>query len=384
MQRIDSLFFGYCEFKFNKTDRAKIVNLLLENCVSREIYEDVFCVNLRERKKIEKLLAGKVEFTVSAPRGVLPFLYSFKKRFGLLFGLLISIFLVLFSSHLVWDVRIEGVEKEEGELIKQELSELGFSVGQRWSLIDKSEIETEMLIKSDLVSWININRRGSVAYVSVISKITHEEEVYRGYSNVVATKNAIIEEITVKKGVALVKAGETVKAGQVLISGVIPKELGGGFCYADGEVLGRYSETKTIEVDRVYTEKIEINSDLKSLSVNFFDFSIKLLEKYRNYTGECDIIKEKCNLNLFGVDLPFSVFKEKIVFYENVQACHEDAEMIRLANSKMREEINSENKDATLLRIKTYGELTERGYKLKADFVSSSEIGMHLGFEYVN
>ena len=40
-------------------------------------------------------------------------------------------------------------------------------------LIDKFEID--MLMNSDLVSWININRRGGVAYVSVADKIVYEE-----------------------------------------------------------------------------------------------------------------------------------------------------------------------------------------------------------------
>ena len=113
----------------------------------------------------------------------------------------------------MWDIRIEGCDESYSDEIRKELTACGFSVGSSWSETDLGELEIEFLSKSQNVSWLNINRRGTVAYVTVLEKQVHEEEKKEGYSNIIAECDAIIEEITVIHGVASVKVGDSVKKG---------------------------------------------------------------------------------------------------------------------------------------------------------------------------
>ena len=129
------------------------------------------------------------------------------------------------------------------------------------------------MAKSTAVAWLNINRRGTVAYVTVLEKEVHGQEVKEGYSNVVAACDAVIEEISVVRGVACVKVGDSVKKGDLLISGVLPEEQGGGFCYAEGEIFGRVSESISVSVDEYKIKKTEKNSEIAHLDIKIFGFS---------------------------------------------------------------------------------------------------------------
>ena len=77
---------------------------------------------------------------------------------------------LLLSQSLVWDIRPSGNENIASYDIKSRLESCGFSVGDLWHKKSLSEVENEFLKLYDDVSWININRRGTVAYVSVIEK----------------------------------------------------------------------------------------------------------------------------------------------------------------------------------------------------------------------
>ena len=207
MINLDMLILGYRVFTIEPEDLKVAVNILIKNNISAKFKENSFAVKEKYSKRIEALLLPRVKFSKSEMRGLGGFIYKNRLRVGFYIALLITISFWIFSSMVVWDIRIEGSEAGCEEQIKHELFECGFKVGSFWHKTDKSEIEVLMLEKSEFVSWININRRGTVAYVSVIDKVLHEEkEEKTGYSNIVASSDAVIEEIIVLRGVAMVRS----------------------------------------------------------------------------------------------------------------------------------------------------------------------------------
>jgi similar to stage IV sporulation protein len=237
---------------------------------------------------------------------------------------------------------------------------------------------------SHTVSWISINRRGGVAYVNVIDRIDHgEEEKKEGYSNIVASASAVIEEITVIHGVAKVKAGDSVKKGDLLISGVLPEESGGGFCYAEGIVLGRVSDSIDVSVPLEQEVKVSENRRLLSLDIKIFGFSLNILNRGRNSEELCDIIKSNRSAHLLGKRLPISVLRE----YESVSETELKTlpadEVVAIARRQMAELLSEKLEGATLIRLKTDGEFTDSCYKISTSFVSVEEIGADLPFGVV-
>jgi len=384
MTRIDYLILGYIKVKIKKVDAARFAVRLLKSGVSQSIGRDgVIKIPLYRRSLVLPLFDG-IECEISAPLGLGGFLIAHRNRYGALAALLVVSILFALLCGVVWDVRVEGCSTLSEEEIARELSNAGLSVGKRWSDINKSAVETRVLVSSDKISWLNINRRGVVAYVSVVERVTHSEEQEPvGYANVVAARDGIIEEITVKRGVAAVKVGDSVRAGQLLISGVIPTELGGGYCYAEGVVRGRYSDAVEVEIEGFDTVKEPISENIGSITVKIFGFDINIFKKYGNYTNECDIIEENRSITLFGKRLPISVKYERVCEYTVISNELSQDELTKRAREALGERLLSAFDGAELVRIRTNGGFTDGGYGMYADVLLRGEISKTQKFDVI-
>ena len=382
MIRADMFLFGYVKYTVKNEDIKRVAELFLKNGISVKFHKNSFVTRSCKSKEIDKILNEKVEYHKSEPLGIGGFLFKNKKRYGAISALVLTTLLYIFASTRVWDIRVEGCAPELREAVIKELSEAGLSVGSRWQKGGLDKIEVSLLSGSDTVSWINVNRRGTVAYISVIEKEHHEApEEPVGYSNLVATEDAVIEEITVVHGVAMVKVGDSVKRGDLLISGVIPSEAGGGFCYAEGIVKGRISDIVTVKIPSSRVEKYEKNSTLYDARLNILNFSAKFYKYYRNLQKECVIIEKREDLSIFGKRLPFSILKKYSVSYGvrvvNLTVC----EMTAAASSEMQKALEEKLSDATLLKIRTEAEFLEDSYVMNSSIVYTENIGADLPFD---
>ncbi len=401
MARIDGLLFGYTVFSVSTENTAAFANALLSLGISAKIKRSrkglkkhLFKsfengkpeenksgiaraeIRLSDRARLKERLNEKMEYTESEMRGLPGLLYRNRKRYGTFLGFITAALIILGSSGLVWDVRIEGLEGDELLRTEALLSELGVHSGARWCEIDKNELEAKLLEKSLDVAWININRRGSVAYITVKERenfVAPEKPPL--YSNILATEDAIIEEISVKSGYPMVKAGDIVKRGDVLISGVIPSELGGGLCRAEGTVVGRVSERICVNVSETVTEKQYFTDGKTQNSYKILGFSINILKNSRNSASMCDIIKYKSNLELFGKRLPIEKYTTVTLPYREVTRTRSTDELLMYARSCLSDRISEELFDSELLKIKTGGEFTEDGYTMYSDALVLKNIG---------
>ena len=253
MVKIDAFVFGYRKLKINPESLSTVTEILLRAAISSSINNDgTITVRERDFEKTKKILSGRVDFTYSVPLGLVGFVRRIRNRWSIVIALMISVLITYLSSEIVWDVRVEGNDKLTDSEITIGLSDLGFGIGDVWRVKNLSEIETAYLNSNDSISWININRRGMVAYVRVIEKDEQEivPEKHDGPSNIVSSIDCVIEEITVKQGTAMVKPGDTVKKGDLLVAGFLPEEAGGGFCNADGCIIGRINDSVSVEIER--------------------------------------------------------------------------------------------------------------------------------------
>ena len=382
MIRLDYLLLGYKNFTVDCEDIGRSAEIFLKNRVSVRFNKNTFIASKRQSKVIEKLLAGHIKYSVSELLGFAGFVYRNRKRYGVMAATLLTLIIAAFSSDRVWDVRVEVEDAALAEKIESELSGCGFRVGTSWSDTDLSKIEVDVLSKSDSISWLNINRRGTVAYISVIKKDTQDEpEKKEGYSNVVASCDAVIEEITVLRGVATVKAGDVVKKGDLLISGVIPSELGGGFCYAEGIVIGRISDSIEVSVSNFHEVKKTEKPKILACKLKIFNFSLNIFDFNKKISEECDIIENEEGVFIFKKEIPIAVYKKSAVPYQKVSVSRSAEEMVAEASSKMSESLNQRLSESTLVRISTSGDFSDSAYVMKSSFVCLEKIGTDKPFE---
>ncbi len=383
MERVKFILFGYRKLKIDAKNVAAASSILLRGGIESLTSPDgLILVSEGDFTRACELLSGKMKYTSSEMLGALGHFKRIKCKRGLVVGAIISIIMVIFLGNIVWDIRIDGNSGISETQIRETLSECGFGIGSNWFFVDRGHIETEFLRKSKELAWININRNGTVAYIEVIEDEGHgnenQEEIPVGYANIVAGESCVIEEITVKRGIAMVKAGDAVKRGDILISGVLTQ---GGFCYAEGEVIARLSDTVTVEVAREYQKIVEISELPIETTLKIFNFPINIFKKYGNSYSDCDIIENVKVFSIFdSAPLPLCLIQKYARAYKTETAEYSDDELVFAASAKLSALTLAELEGKDLLRIKSYGEYTDTGYLMRSDIVYLSEIGKTLEF----
>ena len=385
MVRIDAVVFGYRKLKISPDQLSLLTSILIRASIPSIINNDG-TVTVRERdfERIKELISGRIDFSFSDPLGLYGRWKGYKYKIALVISVLLSIISVLFLSGLVWDIRVEGNERITDSQVVLGLSDAGFSIGDMWHTKDLSKIEADFLDCSNDVAWININRRGSVAYVRIIESEEDTEDVKLcdKPSNIVATADCVIEEITVKRGIAAVKPGDTVRKGDILVIGAYPEEMGGGFCRAEASVIGRINDSISVEIDREYEKKTASKQKLYSITLNIFKFSLNIFKKYGNLTNDCAIIEDEIKYSLFNTaKLPLSVRRVYVVEYDGVIGKYSDEQLVKIASDRLTSMRLSRLAGADLLRIRTEGRFTDSGYILTSDMVFLSEVGVQVDFD---
>lgn len=359
-----------------KGDGLSILNLLLKSSLPLYRYRDgrIF---LREADYVRlKRIIDVHSTSVSEPRGLPAIVRKALTHPGLILGLILSVALAVLLSMTVWEVRTECEEGIDSDKLLLDLSQCGLEVGSLWKNIEDGSVESALLSISSDVGWISIDRRGFVAVVKARQKIDYPEEEVHLYSNIVADRDCIIEQITVKQGVATVKAGDAVKQGQILISGVV--ETGGAtvFCEAQGSVIGRALGECYEEVSRFETVNTELSRKLKSKQIIIFNFAINIFKNSRNFGDDCAIIDEKNNFLLFGrYSLPIWTVDSIAVLSDSIEVEHTDAELVRLAKDRLIDKRAQLLSDSELISLSTVGFFTDEGYRVSCEFVYLTEIG---------
>ncbi len=385
MVKIDFLILGYRQISIPSDKLSDVTSILLRAKIPSKINNNG-TISVRERDflRVSKLLSDKIEYKATEPKGLYGLIKRTEHKKSILFGSFISLLMILVSGSLIWDIRVDGNEQISDVEIIEGLDSCGFSVGEVFGFKSRSETEHKFLEANPEISWININRRGTVAYVTVIeneNKNEEKEPSKNGYSNVIATTDAVIEEITVKRGYAMVKPGDTVKCGDILISGVIPTEGGTQYCYAEGSVIGRLKEEISAECDREYLKKTASEEKISSLSVKIFNFQTNILKKYGNQYLECDIIKDVKTFSLLGrCKLPIEILTEKTVVKENGVGIYSDAQLVLVVSEMLSAKTAARLSSSDLLRINTSGEFTDTGYRMRSVIVFTDEIGTDAPF----
>lgn len=152
-------------------------------------------------------------------RGLFMAIRPFKKRVGLAVGLALFLGLVFYSSRFVWQVEVSGCVNISATEVVEDLKDYGFGVGcSRW--IDVGPIENSYLTGNEKISWMSINIRGTTAYIEVKEKGLHPKvEDLSMPTNIYAARDGVIVSVRDYGGNRQVEIGDTVTAGDLLVSG---------------------------------------------------------------------------------------------------------------------------------------------------------------------
>ncbi len=385
-----SLMHGYAELSFCCEDRVEIYNLLLRNQIGTFGYRtDGECFSVRVFLSALPILKASldekhIQAIYVKKRGLVPVLQRYRMRVGLLLGVIIFTFLVIFSGRTIWDVRVKGnTDISENEIVSA-LSDVGLSIGTFHSKIDTDAIAIKLLQNKKELSWASINIKGNVAYVEVLEKDQSSAEkndpIYG--ANLVAGEDAVVEGIEVVRGKVVRMKGQSVKKGDLLVSGVVEGPTKTSYLQAKGRVMGIVRREITVEIPYECLKKERFEEDLREFSIDFYGIFINIYKDTGNLDTSYDTIYKRDRLSLLG-GVPLPIFFEQTVAvqYKNTVRRLTDAEMILAANAALNQRLREVLADGHLLERKLIGEFTPNGYRLTAELVCIQNIAVEQKFK---
>lgn len=188
-----------------------------------------FTVSRRDWKKLRRLTA-KLDCRMQALawRGTPFFLGRLRRRCGLWITLPLCAVALSVGSFFVWDVRIEGAQTVPESAILRALEEEGVGFGSFGYGVNSIQTRNALLLKLPQLSYIAVNVRGCRAWVQVRERVEPPEMLCRrGAGNTVAARDGLVTAVEPWEGEKQVLPGTTVRAGQLLISGVMHSDFGG-------------------------------------------------------------------------------------------------------------------------------------------------------------
>ncbi len=221
-------------------------------------------IGVRDFFKLHRLRTGlQVRIRIVEKRG-LPFLrLKLQKHPVLWIGTLLMLTAIWFLSQRIWLIRIENGENIDRAELLSLLEEHGLSIGARVKGPVLITAANDLSVRVPNVAWIGLDREGIVLTVSVIESLQESQKRNGSIpSDLVASCDGIVTDICVLHGSSCVKIGDSVRAGDVLISGTVVRNDASYRTWADGTVLAavRYraeAELPTEQTEAVLTDLIE-------------------------------------------------------------------------------------------------------------------------------
>lgn len=256
-------FRGTVRFAIRDGFLERFINLCAQNRVPiwdgrREGNRYTACTTLSGSRRLPELAqkAGVILEPVR-PGGAPVLLRRYRGRTGLFAGAALVAVGLMILGCFIWQVDIQGLQTIPEEEVRDALEELGVRRGALRRDIDARQVERMLMIRLDKAAWVAVNLRGSSAVVEILERVVPPERVDdRVPHNVVAAKPGFITYLEVYNGQPTVKVGDSVDAGEILVSGIMEDKKGRNrTVHARAKVMAQTREELRVEVPYLQEEQ---------------------------------------------------------------------------------------------------------------------------------
>lgn len=161
-------------------------------------------------------------FQITKREGLPFFISKLRRRKALLGGALAFVLTLYLLSSFIWIIDVTGNQFSDRKKIMQIARESGLYRGVPKWFVKTSKVEENVMRQVPGLSWVGVYIDGTKVSIKVVEKVLPPSDNLEQPADVVAIKDGLIKEILVLSGHPVVNEGDIVKAGQVLISAVIP------------------------------------------------------------------------------------------------------------------------------------------------------------------
>jgi similar to stage IV sporulation protein len=310
-------FCGILEVEFFGVYTEKVLNLAAKNRISiwsaRYREQKIICkITVKDFLKLPKILRKSgIRVHIKRKMGLPFFIKRYNKRLGILVGFIVFFCVLQVMSSYIWVIDVVGNKTVSDSQILSVCSDLGVKIGAKRSKINSKADAQKMLLGLDKLAWGSINIEGCKITVNVTETVEFEEDITVP-CNLKAECDGVITHIDVKAGNCLVKIGDVVAKGDVLVSGIIENQSGTRFIHSIGEVEALTETPVSLEQELVYKVKVPNGKTKTKKVLDFFNLKIPLY--LGGEVGEFECERNLYTARLFSQNLPIKIYSKNFIF----------------------------------------------------------------------
>ncbi|HBL85363.1 MAG: hypothetical protein A2Y17_11685 [Clostridiales bacterium GWF2_38_85] len=385
--------FGYFKMSIEDYHPEAFINLLnkkklfLWNLMPINAHLFTFrCSLFSAYKVVSEAKSAGVKLTIEKGIG-LPFVINkYRKRTGLMVGTLISMLIIMLSNLFIWDVQI--VDGDMTPELYAALKRVGCYSGRYIMDYNVTDAKMQFLLENDEYSFFAININGTIAMVELKKRVLPDIEEYDySYCHIVASDDAQIIDITAQRGDPVVKVGDVVEKGQILVNGeTMDKHNVIHPVRSIATVNAKMNKLIEIKIPLKQPEKVYTGNELTKTRIVVFGQQINLFfAEFPDYEL-CDVESSFDRIKLFNmIRLPIDSFAEKFTEFRIEEKVLNEAEATLIAEKSFDNDIKIYVNDGQLIS-KTYTtkiNTAENCLVLYGDITFIKNIAVVEPFDYV-
>ncbi len=327
---------GLLRIQLKSKELERFINLLCKNKIvqmnirKESINSISFDINYEDYSKTRELAyKTKSKIKIIDRKGI-PFLkIKLKRRVALVFGSLFFIGIITYLSNFIWGIDIKTEKNIAPYEIREELKNLGVVPGIYKKNINVYNIEEDLKKNNDNILWDRVRIEGSKLKVTLVERQALPEIVNdNSPCNIVAKKDGIIARVYTKAGTSVVKAGDVVKKGQLVVNGEQGKEGSTFKVHASGDVIAKTYYDEVMEVPLSYVKKTRTGNVIKNYFINvfgrklYFKNSLNKFVKYDKIEEDDNFIKKEMYYQVkeenIKLDTKIVTDKTSSLIYKNI------------------------------------------------------------------
>lgn len=236
----------------------------------------------------------------------------------LLAGILFLLVMALYLPSRVFFVRVEGNASVPARRILAAAEECGICFGASRREVRSEKVKNALLSAVPELQWAGVNTSGCVAIVSVRERTeVQTPQESNAVTSIVADRDGYILSATVTSGNALVQVGQTVKEGQMLVSGYTDCGICIRATRSEGEILAQTNRTFTAVTPSQCLQRTSVQDIRRSYSLLLRKKRINLWKDSGIWDSSCGRMYKEYYVTLpGGFQLPIALCVEEYVFSE--------------------------------------------------------------------
>ncbi|HLO04281.1 MAG TPA: sporulation protein YqfD [Symbiobacteriaceae bacterium] len=187
-------------------------------------------LTLSDFYRLPKLRRGTgCRIRIRGRQGLPFFLRDLRRRPAWVAGLAFVAGMLIWAAGHVWrvEVRITGPENLDRRAVLQVAADAGLAAGVWRTDFDPQRVATEIKGRIPEASWVVVRLTGTRAVIEVVEKAAQQAPQAAACINLYAKKDAVVEKVIPFQGESVVRPGQIVKKGDLLVECVLRYYAGG-------------------------------------------------------------------------------------------------------------------------------------------------------------